>query len=66
MKVADDPTTIEVQIENVTLKEVHSFKYLGARFNTDVSCVEEVKTRLGLARDRLGGLSTLWQSRSLR
>ena len=44
---------------------LHSFKCLGARFNDDATCVEEVKTRLGLARDRMGSLATLWRSKTL-
>ena len=61
MSVTDDQTPIRVQVGNETLKKVHSFKYLGARFNVEATCVEEVKTRLGLARDRLGSLITLWR-----
>ena len=35
------------------------------RFNAEATCVEEVKTRLAVARDRLGSLATLWRSRTL-
>ena len=63
--VSDDKSPVTVKVGLDTLREVHSFKYLGARFNAEVTCVEEVKTRLGLARDRLGSLATLWKSRSL-
>jgi len=31
--------------ESDMLKEVHSFKYLGARFNAEAKSVQEVKTR---------------------
>ena len=65
MGVTDDKSPITVKVGSETLTEVHSFKYLGTRFNTEATCVEEVKTRLGLARDRLGSLTTLWRSRTL-
>jgi len=65
MEICDDKSPITVKVGPETLREAHSFKYLGARFNDDATCVEEVKTRLGLARDRLGSLATLWKSRSL-
>ena len=56
---------ITVKVGWDTFREVHSFKYLGARFSAEATCVEEVKTKLGLARDRLGSLATLRRSRSL-
>ena len=60
MGVKDDKSPITVKVGSDTLREVHSFKYLGARFDTEATCVEEVKTRLGLVRDRLGSLTTLY------
>ena len=60
MGISDEKSPITVKVGQETLREVHSFKYLGARFNDDATCVEEVKTRLGLARDRMGSLATLW------
>ena len=65
MGVSDDKSRITVKVGPDTLREVHSFKYLGAKFNVEATCVEEVKTRLGLATDMLGSLATLWRSRTL-
>ena len=48
MGVTDDKSPITVKVGSETLKEVHYFKYLGTRFNAEATCVEEVKTRLGL------------------
>jgi len=36
--------------------EVSSLKYLGAKFNAEALCDEEIKTRLALARARMGKL----------
>ena len=56
MKVCDDPKPITVTVAGCTLSETKSFKYLGAMFNSEASCDEEVKSRLAIARQRLGEL----------
>ena len=65
MGVSDDKSPITAKVGQDALREVHSFKYLGARFSAEATCVEEVKTRLGIARNMMGSLATLWKSRSL-
>jgi len=65
MGVCDDKSPITVKVGLDALRQVHSFKYLGAKFKADATCVEQVKTRLGLARDRMGSLTTLWKSGTL-
>jgi len=42
---------------------VSSLKYLGARFDAEALCDEEIKTRSPLARERMGKLDPLWRSR---
>jgi len=42
MKVSDDPRPIKVTVAGNTLAETKSFKYLGALFNSEASCDEEV------------------------
>jgi len=44
MKVSDDPSPTTVTVGSDTLAETKSFKYLGALFNSEASCVEEVKS----------------------
>jgi len=58
MKVCDDPKpiTVAVGLAGCTLSETKSFKYLGAMFNSEASYDEEVKSRLAIARRRLGEL----------
>ena len=66
MKVSDDPSPINVHTNVTSLNEVHTFKNLRARFNTNATCEEEIKTRLELARDMMvGHISTIWQSRAI-
>ena len=65
MKVCDDPKPITVTVAGYTLSETKSFKYLGAKFNSEASCDEEVKSRLAIARQRLGELVPIWKSRTV-
>jgi len=41
------------------------FKYLGAQFNSEASCDEEVKTRMAIARHRMSDLSPIWRARTV-
>jgi len=65
MKVCDDPKPITVTVAGCTLSETKSFKYLGAMFNSEASCDEEVKSRLAIARQRLGELVPIWKLRTV-
>ena len=56
MKVCDDPKPVTVTVAGCTLIDTKSFKYLGAMFNSEASCNEEVKSRLAIARQ------TAWAS----
>jgi len=65
MRVCDDATPMRVFVGVDMLKEVHSFKYLGALFWSDAVCVQEIKARLAVARERMGSLWRLWWSQTL-
>ena len=65
MKVCDDTKPITITVAGCTLSETKSFKYLGAMFNSEASCDEEVKSRLAIARQRLGELVPIWKSRTV-
>jgi len=62
MKVCDDTKPITVTVAGCNLSETKSFKYLGAMFNSEASCDEEIKSRLAIARQRLGKLVPIWKS----
>jgi len=64
MKVSNDPSPITVTVAGNTLTETKSFKYLGAMFNSEASCDEEVKSRLAIARQRMSKLVPIWKSRN--
>jgi len=65
MKVCDDATPMRVFIEVDMLKEVHSFRYLGALFGSEAVCGPEIKARLAMASERMGAIERLWGSQTL-
>jgi len=67
MKVYDDDDAppMSITINGKPISEVYSFKYLGARFNSEALCDEEIKIRLALPRKRMGKLDPLWRSRAI-
>jgi len=69
LKVCDEDTRhtppMSITVNGKPITEVTSFKYLGARFNSKALCDEEIKTRLALARERMGKLDPLWRSRAI-
>ena len=50
------------QINDTTIKEVESFKYLGSMVTTDSSSTAEIKTRLAIARQNVAQMSKVWYS----
>jgi len=65
MKVSDDQTPIQVTVGGEKVEEVDHFKYLGALFNCEARCDEEIRSRLLQGRERMGQLKRLWKSRSI-
>jgi len=61
LKIIQDQVRDKMAFE--VTEEVCSLKYLGARFDAEALCEEEIKTRLALARERMGKLDPLWRSR---
>jgi len=64
MGVSDGKSPITVKVGPDTVREVHSFKYLGARFNAEATCVEAVK-RGWVSQERMDSLNTLWTSKNI-
>jgi len=48
MKVCENAPPMRITANGDTISEVSSLKYLGARFNAEVLCDEEIMTRLAL------------------
>ena len=65
MKVCENAPPMSITVNGETISEVSSLKYLGARFNAEALCDEEIKTRLALARERMGKLDPLWRSQAI-
>ena len=58
-------TPMRVFIEVDMLKEVHTFKYIGALFGSEAICGPETKARLAMARERMCSVECLWRSQTL-
>ena len=65
MKVCENAPPVSIKVNGETILEVSSLKYLGARFSAEALCEEEIKTRLALARERMGKLDALWRGRAI-
>ena len=47
------------------LEQVHDFKYLGSIKCDDGSCTKDIKTRIGMAKKKMIGLSNIWKDHSI-
>jgi len=56
MKVCENAPPMRITVNGDPISEVSLLKYLGVRFNAEALCDEEIKTRLALARERMGKL----------
>ena len=59
--MSDDPSPITVTVAGNTLTETKSFKYLGAQFNSEATCDEEIKAWLAIARHVMSELVPIWK-----
>ena len=65
MKVDYNLTPMKVTVAGESLRQVQSFKYLGAYFNSEATCIQEIKSKLAIGRERMAQLNTLWKSRAI-
>jgi len=65
MKVDYNLTPMKVTVAGESLRQVQSFKYLGAYFNSEATCTQEIKSKLAIGRERMAQLNTLWKSRAI-
>jgi len=56
----DHPGPTNITIHGEKVEEVHTFKYLGAMFDSDAGYATEVRSRISQGRERMGMLSSLW------
>ena len=65
VKVCESAPPMSIMVNGEPISEISSLKYLGARFIAETLYDEEIKTRLALARERIGKLDPLWRSSAI-
>ena len=56
MVVQREGGTCHLVVDNVEVEAVQTTKYLGAMFNVEASCDDEIETRIGIATRMVGAL----------
>ena len=56
---------LKIEVDHRQLEVVEEFRYLGVLLTEDAKGDKEIKTRLGIARSVLAGLTKVWRSRSI-
>ena len=59
----DEFTTIKVN--GTLLEKVDTFKYLGSIKSSDGSCLQDIKTRIAMAKQKMVQLNNVWKDRSI-
>ena len=54
-----------IKVNKVALENVDDFKYLGSIKSKYGYCAKDVRTRLGMAKQRMTQLNTLWKDRGI-
>ena len=59
----DEHTTIKVK--GTQLEKVDSFKYLGSIKSSDGTCLQDIKTRIAMAKQKMLQLNNIWKGRGI-
>ena len=59
----DEHTTIKVK--GTQLEKVDSFKYLGSIKSSDGTCLQDIKTRIAMAKQKMLQLNNIWKDRGI-
>ena len=66
MHVNDTNNTAEdIKVDNSSLEYVQSFKYLGSVKENNGSCSKDIRTRIGMAKQKLVQLNNIWKDRGI-
>ena len=58
-------TAEEIKVDNSNLEYVQSFKYLGSVKENNGSCSKDVRTRIGMAKQKSIELNNIWKDRGI-
>ena len=54
-----------IKVNGVQLEKVGDFKYLGSIKSSDGTCLQDVKARIGMAKQKMLQLNNIWKDRSI-
>ena len=55
----------DIKVDNSNLEYVQSFKYLGSVKENNGSCSKDVRTRIGMAKQKSLQLNNIWEDRGI-
>ena len=61
--IAKESKPMSVYIDEVKLKQVETFTYLGGIISENSTCTDDIKRRIGLAMGGMQKLTSIWKSR---
>ena len=54
-----------IKIDGTPLEEINDFKYLGSYKAKDGTCSKDIKTRIGMAKNKMIQLNNIWKNRGI-
>ena len=54
-----------IRIGQEEVERVHQFKYLGSIKSSDGTCLQDVKTRIAMAKQKMLQLNNIWKDRGI-
>ena len=66
MVVGDEHASVYIDVDGETIDKVNAFKYLVAIKTSTGSCSEDIKARMGRAKNATMDLDTIWIDRGIR
>ena len=65
MHVNGKATPPNIQVNNIDLEYVKNFKYLGSIKSNDGTCLQDIKTRIAMAKQKMVQLNNIWKDRGI-
>src|SRR3984885_7787555 len=63
--MATDKRELNIHIEGSKLKQIDHIQYLGATITEDDGSEEDMRARLGMAKNVLSGMGTIWKNKGI-
>ena len=54
-----------IKVKGIQLEKVDHFKYLGSIKSSDGTCLQDIKTRIAMAKQKMLQLNNIWKDRGI-